>query len=231
MPKTAVAIRHIHFEDLGAFRPVLEAAGYAIGYRDAGIDELAALRGEDIDLLVVLGAPIGANDEGSYPFLKDEIALLEQRLAARQPTLGICLGAQLMACALGARVHPGPEREIGWKPVTLADAGRASPLRHFDACPVLHWHGDNFELPAGTQRLASTHACPNQAFALGDNALAFQFHPEADGRDFERWLLGHAVEIAAAGLSVAALRADTARFSAEAAARGQRCLGEWLEGL
>jgi GMP synthase (glutamine-hydrolysing) len=231
MPKTAVAIRHVHFEDLGAFASELEAADYSIHYLEAGLDDLASVRGEEVDLLVVLGGPIGACDEVIYPFLKDEVALLEQRLAARRPTLGICLGAQLMARALGARVYAGPAREIGWKPVTLTDAGRIGPLRHLDPGPVLHWHGDTFDLPDEAQRLASTDDCLNQAFAIGNHALAFQFHPEADGSGFERWLVGHAIEITATGLSVAVLRADTARFATIAATNGQRCIREWLGGL
>jgi GMP synthase (glutamine-hydrolysing) len=136
-----------------------------------------------------------------------------------------------MARALGARVYAGPAKEIGWKPVTLTDAGRAGPLRHLDPGPVLHWHGDTFDLPDGAQRLASTDACLNQAFAIGRHALAFQFHPEADGRCFERWLVGHAIEIAAAGLSVAALRACTARFATIAVENGRHCIREWLREL
>jgi GMP synthase (glutamine-hydrolysing) len=231
MPKTAVAIRHVHFEDLGVFRPAIEAAGYAIRYCEAGSDDLDALHAEDADLLVVLGAPIGAYDEDKYPFVRSEITLLESRLAARRPTLGICLGAQLMARALGARVYPGPAKEIGWGPVTLTSAGFASPLRVLGEHPVLHWHGDTFDLPDHAERLASTALCVNQAFALGGRALAFQFHPEADGRNIEHWLIGHAVEISAAGVCVAVLREETLRFAREAAQRGRRCLDEWLGGI
>lgn len=231
MSRTAVAIRHVHFEDLGAFGPVLEAAGYSIRYWEAGQDDPAALRGKDTDLLVVLGAPTGADEEDVYPFLKELIVLLERRLAECRPTLGICLGAQLMARALGARVYAGPEKEIGWRPIALSAEGREGPLRHFDGYPVLHWHGDTFDLPARATRLASTDKCLNQAFALGYGALAFQFHPEVDGCGFERWLIGHAVEIAAAGFSVNALREDCARYAAITAQQGGRCLGEWLDGL
>jgi GMP synthase (glutamine-hydrolysing) len=229
MPRTVVAIRHVHFEDLGAFGPELEAAGFTIQYRDAGIDDLRAM--PDADLLVVLGGPIGAYEDDLYPFLAEEIALLERRLASGRPTLGICLGAQLMARALGARVYPGPAKEIGWAPLTLAEAGASGPLRHLGDAPMLHWHGDTFDLPDGATRLASTPICANQAFARGASALAFQFHPEADGAGFERWLIGHAAEIAQAGLSPRALRADTQRFAAEAGARGRRCLRDWLGGL
>lgn len=231
MPKTVVAIRHVHFEDLGTFAPVLADAGYAISYRDAGVADLSALAAEDVDLLAVLGGPIGAYEDDKYPFLADEIALIERRLAAGRSTLGICLGAQLMARALGQRVYPGPAKEIGWAKVTLTDAGRAGPLRHLDDVAVLHWHGDTFDLPDGAARLASTAVCLNQAFAIGANTLALQFHPEVEARTFERWLIGHAAELAQTGLAPPALRADTRSFAAAADRHGRACLEQWLQGL
>jgi len=228
MSKSAVAIRHVHFEDLGAFAEPIREAGYAIQFVDAGLDDLSEVDPVGADLLVVLGGPIGAYEDDKYPFLADEIDLLERRLPARRPTLGICLGAQLIARALGGRVYPGPAKEIGWAPVALTEAGRAGPLRHLEGGPVLHWHGDTFDLPDGADRLASTQLCVNQAFAWGRNALAFQFHPEVEATSFERWLIGHAVEIAGAGLSVAGLRADAARFANAAAERGRASLADWL---
>jgi GMP synthase (glutamine-hydrolysing) len=227
--RTALVIRHVHFEDLGVFAEPIAAAGYAIRYLDVGLDPLSSPRDADADLLVVLGAPIGVNDTADYPFLEVEIATLRARLQAAAPTLGICLGAQLMAHALGARVSPGPRKEIGWAPIDLTDAGRRSPLRHFDGVPLLHWHGDAFDLPSGAERLASTTICPNQAFAIGRHALACQFHPEADGRAIDRWLIGHTVEIGGVpGLSVRQLREDSARFGAAAGEAGLACVEEWL---
>ncbi|MGO4714157.1 glutamine amidotransferase [Bradyrhizobium sp. 2TAF24] len=231
MPKTVVAIRHVHFEDLGTFAPALADAGYTISYRDAGVDDLSALATEDVDLLAVLGGPIGAYEDDKYPFLVDEIALIERRLAAGRPTFGICLGAQLLARALGQRVYPGPAKEIGWAPVTLTEAGRAGPLRHLEGVAVLHWHGDTFDLPDGAARLASTAVCRNQAFSIGANTLALQFHPEVEARTFERWLIGHTSELTQAGLAPAALRADTRALAPAADRHGRACLDAWLQGL
>ena len=126
MTKTAIAIRHVHFEDLGAFGPVLRDAGYQIRYCDVGLDNPADTS-PDADLLVVLGAPIGAYEEEKYPFLMDELRVIGLRLSASLPVLGICLGAQLMARALGARVYPGKSKEIGWAPVELVDAAGGTP--------------------------------------------------------------------------------------------------------
>ena len=114
MSKTALALQHVAFEDLGLFAPILAASGYDLRYRDIGLSGLDPDQALAADLLIVLGGPIGAYEEDKYPFLTEEIALLERRLATQMPTLGICLGAQLMARALGAVVYPGPAKEIGF---------------------------------------------------------------------------------------------------------------------
>lgn len=231
--KTAVAIRHLHFEDLGSFAAPIEAAGYnKVRYLDPGIDELRPQDVEAADLLVVLRGPVGAYEGHLYPILDEELGLLRGQLAKGAPMLGICLGAQLIARALGARVAPGSAKEIGWAPIDLTNAGRDGPLRHLERVHVLHWHGDAFDLPPGAACLASTAFCCNQAFALGRTTLGFQFHPEADGRGFERWLVGHAVELAGVpDLSVTTLRADAQRVGATAGTAGRRCITEWLDGL
>jgi GMP synthase (glutamine-hydrolysing) len=182
----------------------------------------------------VLGGPISAFDDASYPTLKPLLALLERRIAAGLPTLGICLGAQLIARVLGARVYSGGYKEIGWSTLTLTEAGHHSPVRHFDGArtSMLHWHGDTFDLPVDAVRLASTSVCENQAFAWGKNVLAFQCHPEIRGDRFERWLIGHAGEIAATpGIDANRLRADTARLSPALEAAASEAFGEWLDTL
>jgi GMP synthase (glutamine-hydrolysing) len=226
--KTALAIRHVAFEDLAAFAEPLRDSGYAVRYHDIGID---AWPPPPADLLIVLGGPIGAYEDDAYPFLRAEKDLLAARLAARLPTLGICLGAQLMAASLGARVYPGPAKEIGWAPIALTDAGKGGPLAPLADVTLLHWHGDTFDLPEGASLLASTALCRHQAFAIGAHALAFQFHPEAEEHGFERWLIGHCGELAVCGLSVTALRRDAARFGDAARAAGRACLVSWLAGL
>jgi len=227
--KTALAIRHVHFEDLGIFEDGLKEAGYGIRYMEAGIDPVA---GEKPDLLIVLGAPIGAYEEDKYPFLKDTLNLLEQRLAAQSPTLGICLGAQLMARAAGAKVYPGPAKEIGWSKLTLSAAGEKSPLQHLNGIPVLHWHGDTFDLPNEAVHLASTPLTRNQAFSLGKHALALQFHPEVKAEKIEHWLIGHACEIASQpGLSVTALREETKRLAHATCAEAKKLLADWLSRM
>lgn len=230
---SAIAIRHVAFEDLDTFGPALAVRGYKTSYRDAPIDDLTASSLAECDLLVVLGGPIGVYEDDRYPFLKSELVLIEKRLKAAKPVLGICLGAQLMARALGAKVYAAGFREIGWAGLSLSAAGRASALAKLTpGTRVLHWHGDTFDLPSGATHLASTPRTPNQAFAVGRHGLALQFHLEVSAQGLERWLVGHAVEIAATPrVTVPRLRADAAKFAADLAPSGRAVLEDWLDGF
>jgi len=228
---TVLAIRHVGFEDLGSFTGVLEARGYDIRYIDAATDDLAALPHDAPAPLFVLGGPIGAYEEALYPFLNGELRFIEKCLAAKRPIFGICLGAQLMARALGARVYPAQAKELGWAPIALTEARQRSVLKPLGSGPVLHWHGDTFDLPQGATRLASTAICENQAFSLGTNALALQFHIEAEAKGLERWYVGHTMELAAAKIAVPTLRAQSQEFAPGAASRGNACLTAWLDAL
>jgi len=230
--KTAVIIQHVLFEDIGHFAQPLQNCDYRLQVLEAHLIDWALFDPLYADLLIVLGGPIGVNDQAEYPFLRQELAALQQRLRAKQPTLGICLGAQLIASALGAAVYPAQEKEIGWHPVRLTQAGHASPLATLGDAPVLHWHGDTFDLPPEAVLLAATEICPHQAFALETYCLALQFHPEVTTSGLERWFIGHTHEIHhSPGLSVARLREDTLRYAPGLKVRGEELLSTWLAQL
>jgi len=229
--KSAIAIRHVHFETLGTFERELAETGYALSYADATYQDVALIDPLKPDLLVVLGGPIGAYETDAYPFLRKELSLIKARLDAGLPLLGICLGAQLIAASLGVKVAPTGVKEIGFAPLTLTEAGARSPLRHLAGVSVLHWHGDAFEVPERAELLATTTIC-NQAFSIGANVLAVQFHPEADtSNDLEPWLVGHAAELAGAGIDPRHIRNEARQHGLALRQAGRAMFAEWLEQL
>lgn len=230
--KTALVIRHVVHEGVAGYRAPIEAAGYTIVRLPACETDFAAIDLLSPDLVVTMGGPMGAYETGEHPWLAAEIAALAGRIAADRPTLGVCLGSQLLAAALGANVYPGPVREIGFAPLTLTDAGNGSPLRLLDNVPVLHWHGDTFDLPPETERLAASSAYANQAFRRGTNLLALQFHAEM-GEDprFDAWLTEGADYLRAAGVEGPALRRDHDRLGPGAVRAGARMIEEWLSAI
>lgn len=230
--RKALALRHVAFEDLGRLEEILAARGIQCEIIDAPMAEVSKLDALGPDLLIVLGGPIGVYETEAYPFLAEEIALISARLAARRPILGLCLGAQLMAAALGARVYPGPRKEIGYGPLELTGRGRASPLRALGGdVPVLHWHGDTFELPPSADALARSPLYEQQAFSVGNSALALQFHLEVPPEKLESWLVGHAVELAQAQIDPRSLRADARRHEPSLSAAARDVFTRWLDGL
>jgi GMP synthase (glutamine-hydrolysing) len=231
MTKSCLAVRHVAFEDLGLLGPLLSARGYDIRYHDAGIERFDAGTLLEPDLVIVLGGPIGVYDCETYPFVTDEIAAVAARLHANKPILGICLGAQMMAAALGARVAPGPVKEIGYAPLKLTAAGRASVLAPLGASPVLHWHGDSCDLPLGCEHLASTAHCPVQAFSRTPAQLALQFHLETDSARLEAWLVGHTIELGKVGIDPRKLRDEAQKLGPALREVGSKVLSGWLDAV
>lgn len=190
-----IALRHVPFESTGLLGEVLASRQVdceVIDVPEAGVPSDDAC---EADLLVVLGGPIGVGDVADYPFLRDELGVIATRLSRGRPTLGICLGAQLIAAAAGARVYPGTAKEIGWSPLTLAHDVVDSPLGPVGTRAVLHWHGDTYDLPAGAERLAATTVTPNQAFRIERHTVGLQFHLEVEAKALESWYVGHTSEL------------------------------------
>jgi GMP synthase (glutamine-hydrolysing) len=140
--------------------------------------------------LIILGGPMNVDMTDQYPHLETEVRIIRRAVERNIPILGICLGAQLIAKTLGAKVYKNPVKEIGWYNISLTPEGQEDPLlRHFeDTKRIFEWHGDTFELPEEATHLAYGESCTNQAFRIGDNIYGFQFHLEVDLALVERWL-------------------------------------------
>jgi GMP synthase (glutamine-hydrolysing) len=230
--KPWLAIRHAEHEHIGTMAAAFERAG--IDYRN-----LDVFRGEAVPAsptswggLIVMGGSMGVYEADRYPFLAAEMGLIHQAAQAGLPVLGICLGSQLIAAALGARVFPGPQKEIGWYAVEVlapADelaAGLPSPFMGF------HWHGDSFDLPSGATRLFRSQLYENQGFRWGRKIYALQFHLEVSAAVVAEWLddPGCRAEIAAVpGLDPETIREGTRRYAAELEQIGAQVFGRFLE--
>lgn len=169
--------QHVPFEGLGSIESWVEAAGYEItNTRFFEAAELPNLT--KIDLLVVMGGPMSVNDEGDFPWLVSEKQFIREAINSGKTVLGICLGAQLIASAIGARVYRNDVKEIGWFPIHGMLSNNTSIFSFPPSMKVFHWHGETFDLPSGATRLAKSNGCENQAFQLGRSVIGLQFHLE-----------------------------------------------------
>jgi len=183
-----LVLQHIACEPPGAYEDVLRARGAALDRVE--LDEGEALPDwREYDAIVAMGGPMSVNDEDELPWLAGEKRAIAEAVRAGKPYWGACLGVQLLAASLGARVYAGHEPEVGILPVALTDEGRNDPV--FGSLPddllTLQWHGDTFDLPDGAVRLAGSPAYPNQAFRYGDRAYGVQFHLEVSPRMARDW--------------------------------------------
>lgn len=186
MPRKALAFRHIPFEHLGLIANSLRSHEIACEYVDAYRRNRSDLQGADA--LILMGGPMSAND--ALPYISEEIHLIREAVSLGKPVLGVCLGAQLIAKALGARVYANNVKEIGWYPVHWTDAAADDPLHQglFGSDTVFHWHGETFDLPPGAELLAYSDACRNQAYRVGENIYGLQYHLEVTPEMIAEWL-------------------------------------------
>jgi GMP synthase-like glutamine amidotransferase len=182
----ALAIRHVLAEHLGMMERALRNLGFKVEYLDTAKGETLKEPLEEYSLLVVLGGYMGAYEENLYPFLSYEFRLMEQALKLNIPILGICLGAQMLAKVLGARVFKGDKgKEIGW--MDVFKVGEHELFQEFpNVLKVFQWHGDTFELPKGALRVYASEKYENQAFVYG-KAVGLQFHIEVDQNMVKEW--------------------------------------------
>ncbi|MET0726623.1 MAG: gamma-glutamyl-gamma-aminobutyrate hydrolase family protein [Leifsonia sp.] len=231
MTRTALVLRHDHGIGLGNLEPVLIENGYTIEFVDTPSADLAAIDIVAPDLLVVLGGDEGAYEGDIHPYIDTEIDMLRARIAAKAPIFGVCLGAQLLAESLGGSAYKGPTKEVGYLSVEPTAEGEDSPVRHMKGVPVVQWHGDTFDLPAGVTRLATSEQYGNQAFGIDDWLLAVQFHPEVTAEMHEEWVQRWGDELPDYGITLDGIRSDRDRYSDDMQRASRALLGEYLDGL
>lgn len=236
-----VALQHAALEGPSRIADLAVELGWTVEIRDLANNAEVPAGLLPNQVLVVMGGPMGVGDRSDprWPFLEQEIALLKEVLAAGQPVIGVCLGAQLLAHAAGAAVYPmhagappARMREVGWGAITFTRTATEEPVLAglHTAEPVVHWHGDTFDLPTAATLLASTLACPHQFFRLGKNAFGLQFHVEVTAEQVAQWVVDDAAFVHAAGGlgNGARILADTERLMPEHRVQGDRLIRNLL---
>ncbi len=231
--KPVLALQHVECEKPGLIEEALKSKGYAV-------DAISSFRGQPVPEglgeacgLVVMGGPMGVYEDGRYPFLRDEMRLIQQALRQEKPVLGVCLGSQLLAAALGAKVRKGAQKEIGWFPIELSEPAHDDRLlggidRSFTA---LHWHGDVFDVPAGATALSSSRLTACQAFRYGRNAYGFLFHMEVTQKILDGLARTFSGELAEEGLSGDQILRQAGEFLPKLQLLGRRVFSEWANLL
>ncbi|HXG50978.1 MAG TPA: gamma-glutamyl-gamma-aminobutyrate hydrolase family protein [candidate division Zixibacteria bacterium] len=229
-----LVFQHDPFEDLGVFAEILEKqrARYRVIQLFNG--EMPAENWERVRALIVLGGPMSADDEDRFPFLRWEKRIIRAAIDEAVPILGVCLGAQLIANALGTVTYHGRLKEIGWSPIFLTPHGQVDSLLGYlpETATVFQWHDDSFELPSGAVRLASSAHYENQAFRLGKSVYGLQFHLEVTPRTVERWVEQRSKDLAAAPYVLREkILADTPSYAPALKYYADRFLSEFIRRM
>jgi GMP synthase (glutamine-hydrolysing) len=234
MSKRALVVQQVPHENLGLIADVFQQAG--IGYDYVPLEEVSGydFRPSSVAALVVMGGPMNVDQTDRYPGLAIEVDWIRAAIAAELPVLGICLGSQLLAAALGANVYAGNTKEIGWYPIHLTDVASTDPV--VSVCRpeemVFQWHGCTFDLPAGAVRLASSELYPNQAFRYSRSAYALQFHLETTAEMIATWLDHPANTAELAGLEyidAERIKQETPRRLPGALSLGRQLFGRFAQ--
>lgn len=232
--KKVLVFQHVAWEILGSFHPLLKDAGFRIRYINFGRDPHAKPKVKEYDGLIVLGGPMGVYEHDKHPHLHTEVHCIRDAIEQGKPVLGICLGAQLIASALGAEVKPNGTKEIGWYDLSLTEAGKKDPvLGHLgDREKIFQWHGDTFGIPKGAEWLAKSDACTNQAFRYGEKVYGFQFHLEVDETMMQRWLaepsnLKEIEELGGPG-HLQQIKTDTPKYTARQTELSNAAFGKYI---
>lgn len=232
-----LVLQHVASEPAGVLDPLLRAAGLRIRYVNFARHPHTQVDVRKYSGLVVLGGPMNVDQSHHYTHLLHEIDVIRMALDRQIPVLGICLGAQLLAAALGASVHPNAVREIGWYPLTLSEVACSDPLfaNLGHEAHVFQWHAYTFTEPTGSVHLASTTSCANQAFCYGGFAYGLQFHLEVDSALIERWLrhseLKHELEPLGGEAHARRVQAETQRHLQASQARAKAVFAAFIKLL
>jgi GMP synthase-like glutamine amidotransferase len=222
----ALVVQHVAVEGPGTLAAVLAQCRWELQTIKRYAGESLPHAPHIYDAIIIMGGPMSVYDESAYPFLRHEHDFLLQALTQRVPLLGICLGAQLLAKALGAHVYRNPQKEIGWDRVEITAAGQTDPLFMGlgAVVPVFQWHGDAFALPAGATLLASSPCCAHQAFRYGERVYGLLFHLELTPEAIQCWLDAFAEEVRSlrGQIDPVQIIADTPRHMAMYTAVAQR---------
>ena len=226
-----IIFQHVPFEGPGLIGDMLEGRGMPHVIVKTYDDGLLPLSPAGFSAVIVMGGPMSANDP--LPFLEKERTFIAEALDRGLPVLGVCLGAQILASVLGGEVKPVSEPEVGWGEVTLTDDGLNDPLfTGLDkVLPVLHWHGEIFDLPEGAVLLASSDVCKNQAFRWGKSAYGFQFHLEAVSEMVEDWISEDGISECGMVVDPESIRSDTVNYVPRTTLAGSLVFGRFLDLL
>lgn len=229
-----LVFQHVPYEILGTLDPLLRASRFRIRYVNFGREPDATPDISRYNGLIVLGGPMNCDQVDRHPHLDTEIEVIKEAIREGKPVLGVCLGAQLIARALGAKVRKNPVKEIGWYELNPTDDGRKDPVtgEFAETQQIFQWHGDTFDIPHGAVHLATSPDCRNQAFRFKHNVYGFQFHLEVDEPMILRWLhtRSMAAEATAAGGDdrIEEIRAETGRQIERSIELGNRIFGEFI---